>query len=278
MKRITLLSFLIIAGFILKAQPEDKKVSKITFLIVDGKYEDAVFKAQKLISDPEYRKNGWLYYYLAQSHFEIAAKPELQEDYPKALKESLKAAYKLTKYKDKPAENRAVYDEAQQFYHILKDSVIIVSEIYYDNDQPRKAAYYLSRIVKFDPDDYAVWLMKGIYEIKSKNVGEGIKSIIFAMDSLDENYVPDPESVYTLLDALDEFTLIIKSGEYDKYFASYKYEPTQKDIDNALLIKEAMKKYTDDEEEVDIEERKKESETIFKTFRSDDSDEEEEED
>ena len=275
MKRITFLSFLILAGFLLKAQPKDKKLSKITFLIVDGKFEDAAFKAQKLIEDSEYRKNGWAYYYLAQSHYEIAKKPELQEDYPKALKNSLKAAYKLTKYKDKPAENQEVYEEAQQFFHVLKDSVIIVSEIYYDNDQYRKAAYYLSKIVKFDPDDYAVWLMKGIYEIKSKNVGEGIKSILFAMDSLDENYVPDPESAQTLVDALGDFALIIKSGEYDRYFASYKYEPTQADIDNALILQEEMKKYLIGDE-IDVEERKKESETIFKTFRSDDDEEDDE--
>ncbi len=275
MKRITFLSFLILAGFLLKAQPEDKKLSKITFLIVDGKFENAAFKAQKLIEDSEYRKNGWAYYYLAQSHYEIAKKPELQEDYPKALKNSLKAAYKLTKYKDKPAENQEVYEEAQQFFHVLKDSVIIVSEIYYDNDQYRKAAYYLSKIVKFDPDDYAVWLMKGIYEIKSKNVGEGIKSILFAMDSLDENYVPDPESAQTLVDALGDFALIIKSGEYDRYFASYKYEPTQADIDNALILQEEMKKYLIGDE-IDVEERKKESETIFKTFRSDDDEEDDE--
>ena len=275
MKKATLLSFLIIAAFFLKAQPTDKKVSKITFLIVDGKFEDAAYKAQKLIEDPEYRKNGWAYYYLAQSYYEIASKPELQEDYPKALKDALKAAYKLTKYKDKPAENKEVFEEAQQFYHILKDSVITVSEIYYDNEQPRKAAYYLSKIVKFDPDDYAVWLMKGVYEIKSKNVGEGIKSILFAMDSLSEDYVPDPESAQTLIDALDEFTLIIKSGEYDRYFSSYKYEPTQKDIDEALLLKEAMKKYLVGNE-VKVEDRKKESETIFKTFRSDDSEDEDE--
>lgn len=276
MKRITILSILLIAGFILKAQPEDKKVSKITFLMVDGKFEDAAFKATKLIEDSEYRKNGWAYYYLAQSYFEIAKKPELQEDYPKALKDALKAAYKLTKYRNKPAENLEVYNEAQQFYSVLKDSVITVSEIYYDNEDPRKAAYYLARIVKFDPDDYAVWLMKGVYEIKSKNVGEGIKSIRFAMENIDENYVPDTESAQTLVDALGAFALIVKSGEYDRYFASYKYEPTQADIDDALALQETMKKYIIGEE-IDVEERKKESETIFKTFRSDDTEEDDEE-
>jgi hypothetical protein len=114
--------------------------------------------------------------------------------------------------------------------------------------------------------------MKGVYEIKSKNIGEGVKSIIKAMDSLSIDYVPDEVSAQTLVDALGEFALIVRSGEYDKYFASYQYKPTQKDVDEALMMKETMKKYIIGEE-IDIEERKEESETIFKTFRSDDEEE-----
>lgn len=264
-------------AFVAKAQPEDKKVGKITFLIVDGKFEDAVFKAQKLLDDPEYRKNGWAWYYLSQSQFEIAKKPELAEDYPNALKDALKSAYKLNKYKNKPKENIEVYNEAKEYFTQLKDSVITVSEIYYDNNNPRKAAYYLKKITKFDEDDYAVWLMKGVYEIKSRNIGEGVKSILFAMDSLSMDYVPDEVSAQTLVDALDEYAMIVKSGEYDKYFSAYKFEPTQKDVDDALAMKENMKKYLIGEE-ISKEDRKKESETIFKTFRSDDSEEDDEDD
>jgi hypothetical protein len=277
MKKIRYTALLLLISQLLMAQPEDKKVGKITFLMVDGKYEDAAYKADKLTEDSEYRRNAWVYYYLSQSYFEIAKKPELQEDYPRALKESLKAAYKLEKYKDKTDENKEVYRDAQDFLTALKDSVITVSEIYYDNDNPRKGAYYLKKITKFDPDDYAVWLMKGVYEIKSRNMGEGIKSIMLAMDSIDENYVPDEISAQTLVDALDEYALILKSGEYDKYFSAYRFEPTQQDIDDAMIMKEEYKKYLKGEE-VSKEERKKESEIIYKTFRSDEDEEEEEED
>lgn len=278
MRKVCLLSLIILLSLATKAQPEDKKVSKITFLMVDGKFQDAVFKAEKLKDDAEYRKNGWVYYYLAQSYFEIAKKPELTEDFPNALKESLKAAYKLDKYKNKPKENYKIYQEASEFLSKLKDSVITVSEIYYDNNNPRKAAYYLKKITKFDDDDYAIWLMKGVYEIKSRNIGEGVKSILFAMDSLSTDYVPDEVSAQTLVDALDEFVLIVQSGEYDKYFGAYKYEPTQKDIDEALALKEEMKKYLKAGEVISKEDRKKESETIFKTFRSDDDEEEDDDD
>ncbi len=269
MKRISLILGLLFIFSIANAQPEDKKINKITFLMVDSKFEDAAAKSFKLISDPEYRKNAWAYYYLSQSYFEIAKLPELQEDYPNALKESLKAAYKLNKYKNKPAENYAVFEEAQEYLGKLKDSVITVSEIYYDNKNPRKAAYYLGKIVKFDPDDYAVWLMKGVYEIKSRNMGEGIKSILFAMDSINAEYKPDEPSRQTMVDALEEYAMIIKSGEYDKYFAAYKFKPTPADVSEALTLKEKMKEYLNEEEIIDKEDRQKESETIFKTFRSD---------
>ncbi len=278
MKKLLIFSTLYLIVQLLNAQPEDKKLGKITFHMVDGEYEDAASKAEKLREDAEYRKNGWVYYYMSQAYFEIAGMPELQEDYPKAFKESLKAAYKLEKYKAKPEENIDVWNNAQEFLSILKDSAITVSEIYYDNEDYRKAAYYLKSITRFAPDDYGVWLMKGVYEIKSRNVGEGIKSIIFAMDSLTPEYIPDEVSAPTLVDALDEFALIVKSGEYDQYFKSYKYNPTQKDIDNAMDLKSIFMKYMKKDEVIDKEDRKKESEIIYKTFRSDDEEEEDEED
>lgn len=277
MKNLSLLVLLFLGFQLVQAQPEDKKISKITFLMVDGKYEDAAFKADKLREDSEYRKNAWVYYYMSQSYYEIAGTGELMEKYPKALKESLKAAAKLYKYRNKPEENLEVYNDAQDFLTVLKDSVITVSEIYYDNDNPRKAAYYLSKIVKFDPDDYSVWLMKGVYEIKSRNIGEGVKSILLAIDSISPDYVPDEVSAQTLVDALDEYALIVKSGEYDKYFKAYKFEPTEKDAQEALAMKEGFMKYIIGEK-VNKDDRKKESETIYKTFRSDETEDDDDDD
>lgn len=278
MKNISLITlFLFLAVAAVKAQPDDKKISKITFLMVDGKYQDAAFKAEKLKDDSEYRKNAWIYYYLSQSYYEIAKNDELAEEYPKALKESLKAAYKLYKYRKKPEENMEIYEDAKGFLSVLKDSVITVSEIYSDTDNPRKAAYYLGKIVKFEDTDYAVWLMKGVYEIKSRNIGEGVKSIKLAMENIDDSYVPDEVSAQTLVDALEEYALLVKSGEYDKYFKAYKFNPTEADVQKALAMKEDFKKYIVGEA-IDKEERKKESEVIYKTFRSDDEDEDEDED
>ena len=276
MKKILLSLFSILLFIGVSAQPEDKKIAKITFLMVDGKYEDAAFKASNLLENDDYKRNNWVFYYLAQSYYEIAGQPALQEKYPKALKESLKMTYKLYKYREKTDENYKVYNESAEFRSILKDSTISVSEIYYDNDNPRKAAYYLKTITKFDPDDYGVWLMKGVYEIKSRNVGEGVKSILLAMDSLSMDYKPDEVSAQTLVDALEEYALIIKSGEYDKYFSAYKFEPTSKDVEEAIAMKEEFKKYIQGEV-VTKEDRKKESEIIYKSFKSDDEEEDDDE-
>lgn len=278
MKKILLPGLILFAFAAVQAQPADKKISKITFMMVDGEYEDAAYKTEKLREDADYRRNAWVYFYMSQSYYEIAKKPELQEDYPRAMKEALKAAYKLSKYRDKTDENMEVYKDAQEYLTELKDSTITISEIFYDNENPRKAAYYLGKIVKFDEDDYAVWLMKGVYEIKSRNIGEGVKSILLAMDSINSNpdYQPDEVSAQTLVDALEEYALIIKSGEYDKYFAAYKFEPTEADVQKALAMKEDFKKYIVGEQ-VDKVERKKESETIYKSFRSEDLEEDDDE-
>tara|TARA_B100001109_G_C18857531_1_gene472399 strand:+ start:1234 stop:2067 length:834 start_codon:yes stop_codon:yes gene_type:complete len=259
------------------AQPTDKKIAKVTFEMVDGKYEDAAFKAEKLLEDAEYRKNAWLWYYKAQSFYEIAKKAELSEDYPNAFKESLKAAYKLNKYHDDTEENEEVYKEAKEFLALLKDSAITLSEIYYDNDNPRKAAYYLKKVLKFAPNDYAVQLMAGVYQVKSRNMGEGIKNIVAALDSIDASYIPDEVSAQTLVDGLDEYALIIKSGEYDKYFSAYKFNPTESDVNEALTLKEEFKKYIVGEV-VTKEDRKKESETIYKSFRSEDLEDDDDDD
>ena len=135
----------------------------------------------------------------------------------------------------------------------------------------------MKSITRFSPDDYGVWLMKGVYEVKSRNIGEGVKSMLLAMDSLNEAYVPDEVSALTLVNALDEYVLILKSGEYDQYFKTYKFNPTQKDIDRALELKKFFMKYVE-ELIITKEDRKKDSETIYKTFRSDDEEEDGEED
>jgi len=274
MKKLIYFALFALIANTLFAQPEDKKLNKITFLMVDREYEDAAKKTQKLLEDPYYRRNAWAYYYLSQSMYEIAQSPEFTEDYPKAFRESMKAAYKLTKYREKTDENMDVYKEAQEFLKKLKDSAITVSEIYYDNEKASKAAYYLKSAVRFAPNDYALWLMKGIYEIKARNVGEGVKSIILAMDSIHLEYVPDDVSMQTMIDALDEYVLIVKSGEYDKYFTIYKFNPTTQDVNDAIALRDKLKGMLEGDEE-DKEARKKESEIIYKTFRSEEEEDDE---
>jgi hypothetical protein len=278
MKYLTMLAFSLLFIQIGNAQPTDKKISKITFMMVDGEYEDAAYKAEKLLDDFDYRKNGWLWFYLTQSYYEIAKKPELAEDYPRALKEALKAAYKLEKYKNETEENKVAYREAQDLLSTIKDSIITLSEIYYDNENPRKAAYFLKKGVKFDNDDYAMMLMEGVYEIKARNIGQGIKNIMTALDSIDASYKPDEVSAQTLVDALEEYAMILKSGEYDRYFGAYNFEPTEADINQALAMKEEYMKYVKAEEMVTKEDRKKNSETIYKSFRSEDKEDDEEDD
>lgn len=276
MKKILMtLAILFLYTIGVKAQEEDKKLSKIAFLMVDGKYEDAMQKAEKLTEDDDYRRNPSAYLYLGKAYFELAKRPEFQEEYPKAIKESLKAAYKAVKYAEKE-ENTKLLEVNHDYFTQLKDTCIKISEIYYDSDNPRKAAYYLDKVVKFDQDDYALWLMKGVYEIKSRNVGEGVKSIKLAMENINSSYVPDPVSAQTLVDGLEEWAALVRNGEYNKYFAAYKFEVNSGQAPSILALSSEMEKYLI-AKKVDKTERKKESEVIYKTFKSDPDDQEEDE-
>lgn len=255
------------------AQEDDKKLSKIAFLMVDGKFEDVVNKAEKLAEDPEYRRNPTTYMYISQGYFELARNWEYQEDYPDAIKESLKAAYKMVKYAEKE-ENEKILKVNNDFLSQLKDTVIKISEIYYDTDNPRKAAYYMAKIVKFDPDDYSVWLMKGVYELKARNVGEGVKSIKLAMENIDASYVPEEVSAQTLVNGLEEWATLVKNGEYNKYFEAYKFEVSESQAPGILSMSKSMEQFLVGEK-VDVESRKEESEVIYKSFKSDAEEEEE---
>ena len=50
MKKLLLFPILFLSIQVLIAQPEDKKLGKITFLMVDGEYEDAADKAEEALS------------------------------------------------------------------------------------------------------------------------------------------------------------------------------------------------------------------------------------
>lgn len=268
-RNILILLFAIIFVTPTFSQSNDKQINKMTFDMVEKKYENVIGRAEKLQRDSEYRKNPWVYLYLSQAYYEIASDPQYMEEYSKAFREALKAAYKLYKYSDESDLNLKVYQDHQSYLSKLKDSAITLSEIYYDNEDPRKAAYYLGRITRFDEDDYAVWLMKGVYEIHSRNIGEGVKSIMLAMENIDESYVPDEVSAQTLVDALEEYALIIKSGEYTRYFDAYKFEVDESQVPKLLAMKEDFKKYIVGKV-VDVEDRKEESKVVYKSFRSED--------
>src|SRR5690554_6922127 len=92
---LLLLLFIAVPAF---TQSDDKQISKIAFDMVDKNYVKAVGRAEKLQRDSEYRKNAWVYLYLSQGYYEIARDPQYMEDYSRAFKDALKAAYKLAKY------------------------------------------------------------------------------------------------------------------------------------------------------------------------------------
>lgn len=264
---------------------QDSKMDKLMFMYIEGDFKDCAWKAEKYMDKDEYRRHPRVYLYAAMSYYKISGMPGIgdSDEFRRPFKTALKYAYKFVKYDNKEEEyNFTDKDAAQDFLMTLKDSTVKLSKLYYRNDDFRKAAYYYSKIVKFQPQDYAVWISKGVAEIKARNVGEGIKDLKMAMDSLENNpgWEPDKISAPLLVEGLDDYAKILRSGEYDKYFEMYKFDVGPSYIAGVTEMKGKYEKYLPEEKEEKVE-KEEEKKKVIRKFKSEeevDEEEEEEED
>ena len=92
-------------GSISDAEAQDPKYSRMLEDLVDEKYERVLFRAIGFTEKENTKKHPEPYGYMARAYLKIhqSDDPELKENYPKALKESLKYCTKFIK-KDKEME------------------------------------------------------------------------------------------------------------------------------------------------------------------------------
>ena len=181
--------FLIALGCMvtLRVFSQGSEIDKLVFLYIDEKYEKCVNKGKGLTENDKYRKEPLPYLYVSMSLYEISKTDELVEKYPKAFKDAMKYAYKYRK-KDKNLEYAGKHKD---YIVTLKDSANSLGQLYYKTEDYRKAAYMYKNIYRFDPDAHLMRLWQGICEIKSRNIGEGERNLVGAMEKIDENFVPD---------------------------------------------------------------------------------------
>ena len=181
------------------------------FLYVDEKYEKCAAMGLKYTEDPELRKDPIPYLYVAMSYFEISKDASLSEKHPDAFKEAQKFAYK---YRQKDKSNTYL-GKYEAFFTALKDSSNRKGQYFYRQQDFRKAASIYKNTVRFAPEDPIMQLWEVICEIKAKNLVEGERDLTFAMERIEDKFLPDKEVLWVTATGFDEYAAYMESkGDY----------------------------------------------------------------
>ncbi len=200
--------FLLVFTFIQtsNAQLTGGKYDKLFDLYILGDYEKCIKKATRYTERDKTKRDPEPYLYLSKSYLAVSQDRELQEYYPRALKNALKHAYKLYRKDD---ETSLMEDNAD-FFEELKTVAVEEAMYNYNLNDFRKSAYFFKKILKFDPDDYTVQLMCGVAQVKARNRRTGTDNVNAALAALkkemEENGVIEGSGSELLGDALVDYT------------------------------------------------------------------------
>ena len=183
MLKQTILLFIVLCTITtgIKAQVVNSEFQKLFDLYTMEKYEKCAYKAESYSRKDKYRKESEPYLYMALCYYQAHVRPELfTNEYPDALKDALKYAYKFRK-KDKNGEN---YQSNKSLLDKIREESLQQAKFYFNDGDFRKSASEFRRILKVMPDDMNVAFITGVALIESRNIGEGKKLIAQAIDSL----------------------------------------------------------------------------------------------
>jgi len=264
---------LLIVSAKLYGQKSGKKIDDLTFLYVDEKYEDVIFKSQNLMQNDSYKKHPLIYIYASMSYYEMSKRPgkfsvgEKDSKYPRPLKMAQKYLYKFIKTDKKAPKlyNNSWAEDFKEYYVQLADTSNKLAQYFYMDEKYRKSASAYKAAFRAIPSDPVLQLWQGIGEMKSKNSVEGKKSLAAAMKAINEKFIPtkatSPVLAHGMLLAEE---ILRKIGDYEN-------------ADKAKKLIDVFKKYDPDElDKKKMEERKKKIIADGKVMRKFFSDEEDE--
>lgn len=168
-----------------KARAQDPKYSTMLEDLVDGKYERVLFRAIGFTEKEKTKMHPEPYGYMARAYLLIhqSDDPQLKEDYPKALKESLKYCTKFIK-KDKEME----YVPAQMdFIEELRKETIAQADTEMDAEKYTRAKSLYGYLTKLDESDPSAYVMLGMANYLAKatrDATENWKAAIELMGSM----------------------------------------------------------------------------------------------
>ena len=147
-------------GSISDAEAQDPKYSRMLEDLVDEKYERVLFRAIGFTEKENTKKHPEPYGYMARAYLKIhqSDDPELKENYPKALKESLKYCTKFIK-KDKEME---YVPDQLEFIEELRAETIAQADTEMDAEKYTRAKSLYNYLTKLDGSDPAAYVMLGL--------------------------------------------------------------------------------------------------------------------
>lgn len=138
-----------------------------------GRYEDCAYKAEDMTLSKKYENDPEPYLYLTLCYIAFTKSPELQKNYPDAVKEAIKNAI-TAKKKDKSGEyyanNKDIFDEVWSVG--VKEARKLRGE-----NQTRKALTLIKQLIKLFPIDPSLFIFEAVCEIELKASADASKTL-----------------------------------------------------------------------------------------------------
>jgi hypothetical protein len=162
------------------AQAQEDPYKDILFMIIDGDYEKAASKAERITDRDKTRREVVPHIYASMAYYEMSKREEFQEDYPRAFREAIKFAYKAKRYDD---ENEYMPDHAQ-YLNELKAEIMKEAQFHFEAEDYRKSTTYSKYTGRIDPKDISALLLKGVAEVRGRNAYQAERTFEEADEAL----------------------------------------------------------------------------------------------
>lgn len=163
-KFVLLTLAIVLHSFAAKAQEEDP-YKDILFMIIDGDYEKAASKAEKITEKDKTHREPVPYIYASMANFEMSKDDKYDEDHPRAFRDAIKYAYKAARY-DKDNE---YLPQHAPYINKLKAAIMREARFEFEQESWRKTITNAKYVTRIDPTDLSAILLKGVAEERGRN-------------------------------------------------------------------------------------------------------------
>lgn len=239
-KMMGLIAAIAFSGTMAYAQPSDYEDLK--GLYIDGKYAKLADKAEAYTRKDKTANDPLPYLYLAKALFKISQdeKLKVEEQYKSAEMESI-TYYATYVKKDK---GKVYKDIADPFIAELKTQLYEEAQNFYETKNYKKAIASVKKLLKIEPENIGINLVKGLSELGVKNKTEAKINIDNALKA-----IKNIQSIETMMDADKQF---FKYGIIQ--YAEYLMQQKDKSGAKSAITLGHQYFYNDNEENADFKE------------------------